>query len=119
MPEGYDLPQRGDSVYALPSPEGLKVGVHRSGRPTDPDDEGTVDGEVVRCAADWVGRYCEGAAAVPVRTETCLYTNMPDQSFVCERYGRVVLGSPCSGHGFKFAPLVGRQLAELALEAAG
>jgi glycine/D-amino acid oxidase-like deaminating enzyme len=28
----------------------------------------------------------------------------------------VVVGSPCSGHGFKFAPLVGRELAALALE---
>ena len=42
---------------------------------------------------------------------------MPDESFVLERQGRVVVGSPCSGHGFKFAPLVGRELARLALEA--
>ena len=35
-----------------------------------------------------------------------------------ERHGRVVVGSACSGHGFKFAPVVGRTLAALALEAA-
>jgi sarcosine oxidase len=118
VPEGYDLPRPGDSVYALTSPDGLKVGVHRTGPPTDPDDEGVVDAEAVRCAADWIERYVEGAGAKPIRTETCLYTNMPDESFVLERRGRLVVGSPCSGHGFKFAPLVGDELAALAIEAA-
>jgi sarcosine oxidase len=119
VPAGYDLPRPGDSVYALMSPQGLKVGVHRTGPPTDPDDEGVADPEAIRCASDWVERYVEGARPGPVRTETCLYTNMPDESFVCERHARVVVGSPCSGHGFKFAPIVGERLAALALEAAG
>jgi len=117
VPDGYDLPRRGDSVYALPTSEGLKVGVHRTGPPTDPDEEGVVDPEAVRCSRDWAARYVDGAGPEPSRTETCLYTNMPDESFVLERQGRVVVGSPCSGHGFKFAPLVGRELADLALEA--
>jgi sarcosine oxidase len=46
--------------------------------------------------------------------ETCLYTNLTDDRFTCERRGRVVVGSPCSGHGFKFAPLIGARLAALA-----
>jgi sarcosine oxidase len=46
--------------------------------------------------------------------ETCLYTNTEDESFVLERRGRLVVGSPCSGHGFKFAPLIGERLASLA-----
>jgi sarcosine oxidase len=119
VPDGYALPRRGDSVYALPSPEGLKVGVHRTGPPTDPDEEGAVDAEAVRCAADWVVKHLDGPGSVPLRTETCLYTNMPDESFVLERHGRIVVGSPCSGHGFKFAPLVGRELASLAIEVLG
>ena len=48
--------------------------------------------------------------------ETCLYTIRENDEFLLERRGRVVVGSPCSGHGFKFAPLIGRQLALLALE---
>jgi sarcosine oxidase len=40
-----------------------------------------------------------------------------DDEFLLERRGRVVLGSPCSGHGFKFAPVVGARLAALAAEA--
>jgi sarcosine oxidase len=117
VPDGYDLPRPGDSVYALPSPQGLKVGVHRTGPRTDPDEEGVVDPEAIRCVSDWVRRYVPDASSNPIRTETCLYTNMPDESFVVERHGRVVVGSPCSGHGFKFAPLVGEELAALAIEA--
>jgi sarcosine oxidase len=47
-------------------------------------------------------------------TDTCLYTNTPDEDFVMDRRGPIVIGSPCSGHGFKFTPLVGRILADLA-----
>ena len=119
VPDGYDLPQPGVSIYALPTPDGLKAGVHRTGPPTDPDEEAVVDPEGVRCSRDWVVRHVEGAGPEPLRTETCLYTNMPDESFVLERRGRVVVGSPCSGHGFKFAPFVGRELASLALEVLG
>ena len=50
--------------------------------------------------------------------ETCLYTNTADEGFVLERHGRIVVGAACSGHGFKFAPVVGRTLAALAREAA-
>jgi sarcosine oxidase len=39
---------------------------------------------------------------------------MPDDTFVVERRGRVVVGSACSGHGFKFAPAIGERLAALA-----
>ena len=53
----------------------------------------------------------------PVDAESCLYTTTSDESFVFERRGRVVIGSACSGHGFKFAPAVGDRLAKLALEA--
>jgi len=54
----------------------------------------------------------------PLASQTCLYTNTADESFVLERHGRVVVGSACSGHGFKFAPAVGRTLAALACAAA-
>jgi len=43
-----------------------------------------------------------------------LYTTTPDEAFILERRGRLVIGSPCSGHGFKFAPAIGERLADLA-----
>ena len=46
----------------------------------------------------------------------CLYTNTPDGDFLLDRHpkdDRVLLCSPCSGHGFKFAPTIGEVLADL------
>ena len=41
----------------------------------------------------------------------------PDEEFVMDTLGRgVVVGAGLSGHGFKFAPLIGRILTELALD---
>jgi len=53
----------------------------------------------------------------PVETHTCLYTTTADERFILERRGRIVVGSACSGHGFKFAPAIGARLAALAEEA--
>jgi sarcosine oxidase len=46
---------------------------------------------------------------------TCLYTSTPDSEFVFARVGPVAVVSACSGHGFKFAPEIGRRAADLAL----
>lgn len=103
------------SVYALPSGRGVvKVGEHQAGETTDPDEEGRVDDESVRRLSDWVTQRFPAANPEPIHAETCIYTNTPDDRFVLERHGNVVVGSPCSGHGFKFAPLIGERLAELA-----
>ncbi len=50
--------------------------------------------------------------------ETCLYTATPTEDFVLDRLPeapRITVGAGMSGHGFKFAPLTGRILAEVAL----
>jgi sarcosine oxidase len=49
--------------------------------------------------------------------KTCLYTVAPDGDFIIDRHPAaptVVVASPCSGHGFKFAPAIGEILADLA-----
>ena len=49
---------------------------------------------------------------------TCMYTRTPDEDFVIDLSPadpRIVLASPCSGHGFKFASVIGEVLADLAL----
>ncbi len=56
-----------------------------------------------------------------LETATCLYTLTPDHHFVIGRHPRhaqVVLASPCSGHGYKFASVVGEILADLAMDGA-
>ncbi|MDQ3953573.1 MAG: FAD-dependent oxidoreductase [Actinomycetota bacterium] len=103
------------AVYSLPSSPGvLKAGEHIAGPTTNPDEEGQTNEESVRKLSDWVARRFPAATPQPRYAETCIYTNTPDESFVLERHGNVVIGSPCSGHGFKFAPLIGRRLAALA-----
>ena len=104
--------------YALPAPGlGLKAGEHLAGPTADPNETGSVDHDSSARVGDWLAALYPGVAAGPHRSETCLYTNTPDEGFVVERHGPVVVGSPCSGHGFKFAPLIGQRLAELALTA--
>ena len=106
----------GHEMYALHDPvHGLKAGAHHSGAEADPDETGEPDPAIVERTAAWVAERFPGVDPEPVETDTCVYTTTPDHAFVLERRGRVVVGSACSGHGFKFAPAVGRRLAALAL----
>ena len=50
----------------------------------------------------------------PVHTERCVYDNSADTDFILDRTGRIVVGCGTSGHGFKFGPLLGELLADLA-----
>jgi sarcosine oxidase len=107
-------------LYALMSPgQGIKAGEHGGGPEVDPDEPGTCDAASVERLASWVSENFPGAASRPHLAETCLYTNTPDEDFILERRGRIVVGSPCSGHGFKFAPLIGERLTSLAREVIG
>jgi sarcosine oxidase len=107
---------RGHAMYALHDPlYGLKAGAHHSGHEADPDTVEPADPELVDRIVGWVRARFPEVDPEPAGTETCLYTSTEDESFVLERRGRLVVGSACSGHGFKFAPAVGRRLAALAL----
>jgi sarcosine oxidase len=106
----------GHGMYSLHDPVyGLKAGAHHAGAEADPDTEAPPDPAIVERIADWVRDRFPGVDPEPVEAQTCLYTTTADERFILERRGRVVVGSACSGHGFKFAPAVGRRLAELAL----
>jgi sarcosine oxidase len=111
------IDELGEQFYALTAPGvGVKAGWHKGGRPTDPDDDDLEpDMRIVDAVTEWVRRRLPNVDAEPIRAETCIYTNVQDERFVCERRGRYVIGSACSGHGFKFAPAVGEQLADLAV----
>jgi sarcosine oxidase len=110
-----DPETRGHAQYSLHDPRyGLKAGVHHAGEEVDPGESGEPDPELVARIAGWVGRMHTDVDPEPVEVETCLYTNTDDESFILERNDRVVVGSACSGHGFKFAPVVGERLAALA-----
>jgi sarcosine oxidase len=108
---------RVQTPYVVPNPEEpghFKVSVHKSGPAVNPDERSfDPDPDRVARVIDYTG-----ARFAPHRptgaTDTCLYANTPDEDFVLDRRGPIVIGSPCSGHGFKFTPLIGRILADLA-----
>ncbi len=112
-----DAKTRGHALYSLHDPEhGLKAGAHHAGAVAEPDTPGEPDPAIVRRVADWVARTYPDVDPEPAAAETCMYTTTPDERFVLERRGRVVIGSACSGHGFKFAPAIGERLAAIALD---
>jgi sarcosine oxidase len=113
----FQTDARRHAFYALHDPKyGLKAGLNGSGAPADPDLDEPPDPTIVNRIAEWVVERFPVRGDEPVHAETCLYTNTADESFVLERHGRIVVGSACSGHGFKFAPVVGERLAGLALQ---
>jgi sarcosine oxidase len=102
-------------TYALTAGPGLlKVGVHHSGPPTDPNERGRADGAIAAREAAWAARSFPLACPEPETVETCLYTTTADTRFVLERHGPIVVCSACSGHGFKFATAVGVRASLLA-----
>ena len=107
-------------VYGLATPgEGIKVGFHGVGPRTDPDRRTfTPEPHQLRQLRDYVAQWVPGADPDHLVPISCTYTTTPDHDFVLDRRGRVVVAAGFSGHGFKFAPAVGRVLADLASEPA-
>lgn len=106
-----------DLVYGLRTPgEGIKVGGHHTG-PAVHGDTRTFDLDPARVdvAVRYAERWLPGVEPIPVFGVTCLYTTTPTEDFVVDRRGPFVVGSPCSGHGFKFTPVIGLMLADLAM----
>ena len=100
----------------------VKVGEESVPTIVDPaDGPFEVRQDALRRLADYVEIWLPGLDPVPLRAETCLFTSTPNDDFVLDRRGPVVIASPCSGHGFKFTPVIGKMVADLALhpDAAG
>lgn len=76
-----------------------------------------VDPQNRRRVVDYVDQRLPGLVAKPYAETTCLFTTAPDENFVLDRAEGVTVVSPCSGHGAKFAPLIGSMAADLATRA--
>jgi sarcosine oxidase len=108
--------------YGFPTLNGetVKTAVHHRGQETDPDSiDRDVGPEDVAPISRLVGEYLPGLSPKPVRSKVCMYTNTPDHDFLVGpapgRSNLVLLGG-FSGHGFKFAPVMGEIAADLATE---
>lgn len=108
-----------DIFFALPQIDipGVKVGRHRSGPVTDPDLDQGADPLLIQRLEQYVARRFPSLTPRPSRTLTCLYTNTPDFHFVLDHHPelpQVTIGTGFSGHGFKFGPVLGEALAQMA-----
>jgi sarcosine oxidase len=114
----------GTTFYGIPhDPDlGLKVSIHHWGTLVAPDEvEREVGQAEVERVRAFLRRRMPDVDGEPTRTKVCLYTNTPDATFVIDRHPAapgIAFASACSGHGFKFAPVVGEILADLAVEGA-
>ena len=115
-----------DMLYGLPVPgDGPHAGTYKVSRhtpgsalpafdPTDPAPLAGDDPAQLALVQDAVARLLPSLHPLPVATERCVYDNSPDTDFVLDRVGRIVVGCGTSGHAFKFGPLLGELLADLA-----
>jgi sarcosine oxidase len=119
---GIEAPD-GSLSYGFPMMSdnpGLKVARHGRGPVTDPDHvlrAGTPADEVE--VHEILNRNLPDGDGPLLSLRVCLYTNSPDGHFIIDRHPkhpRVTLACGFSGHGFKFASVVGEVLADLALD---
>jgi sarcosine oxidase len=106
-----------DYFYGFPVvSRGVKLATEQFTTTTDPDavDRHVSDADVAWMHATHVRDRLPGVSARAVRTATCLYTVTPDSRFIVDEHpdtSRVLVASPCSGHGFKHSAALGEALA--------
>ncbi|GGT30401.1 N-methyl-L-tryptophan oxidase [Streptomyces purpureus] len=106
---------------ALDGPDqGVKVAFFRKGTVCTPDTiERTVHEHEVAAMGSHVARHAPALPGRFLKAATCMYSNTPDEHFVIARHpahpASVTVACGFSGHGFKFVPVVGEILADLAL----
>jgi sarcosine oxidase len=106
----------GFPVHGVP---GFKFGkYHHLEEKVDPE---TVDREAhdydERLLRDFAERYFPDGCGPTMDLQTCMFTNTPDNNFIIDmhpEYDQVSFASPCSGHGYKFASVIGEIMADLA-----
>ena len=108
----------GRFFYGIPDlGEGVKIGVHHQGEIVQPDRvrREATPGEIER-AHHLLAQHLPNAAGALRAAQVCLYTNTPDEHFLLDYYPacpQVLIASPCSGHGFKFSPVIGELAATM------
>jgi len=122
LPAWYIETSGGHGYYGfplLPDQSGMKVALHAPGRSTDIDTaDRTPDPTISNEMRDYLRENLPDAAGTMLDSSVCLYTNSPDSHFIVDRhpeFEKVLVACGFSGHGFKFCPVIGEALADLAL----
>jgi sarcosine oxidase len=123
FPVFYMQDEGGDKFYGLPiyGIQGFKFGkynhLHEQVDPNTMDREcHPKDERVLRQA---IGKYFPEADGPTIAMKTCLFSNTADENFILDlhpNYPQVLIAAGFSGHGYKFCPVVGEIMADLALE---
>jgi sarcosine oxidase len=120
----WELPEDGAGIYGFPAIDGPKGGFKIS---TEHYLETTSPGtmareveseEIAAMYRELVAPHIKGASARCVKAITCLYTVTRDFGFVIDRHpqhDRIIVASPCSGHGFKHSAALGEAISDLAV----
>jgi sarcosine oxidase len=113
----------GKHYYGFPAHggHGLKLGwYHHFGEPIDPaDPDRSARPDDEAALRQFVARYLPAAAGPTEMLRACIFTNTPDEHFIVDRLAdapQVSVASACSGHGYKFASVIGEILADLAMD---
>jgi sarcosine oxidase len=112
----------GGQRFGIPAVDGglVKAGVHHEGETTDPESVDRSIREADRRAAEaFVADALPGLVPRLVKAAVCMYSNTPDRHFLVgpvPGLANVTVLGGFSGHGFKFAPVLGEVAADLATE---
>jgi sarcosine oxidase len=112
----YGLPGGRDAGFA-----GQKLARFNGGKVIGSalDQDGGITEEMRDRMVDYAERFLPGLVPEPYAETTCLFTNTPNEDFVIDEVDGLVVVSACSGHGAKFAPLLGEFAADLATGSGG
>ena len=102
-------------------PVGLKLAMHKIGAEVNPDDvDRNIQQEDEEILRNILKKYMPEAAGSTLTLKSCLYTNSEDEDFIIDHLpgydGKVTIACGFSGHGFKFASVIGEILADLAVK---
>jgi len=112
----------GEHFYGFPQvSQGVKVATEQSRISTHPDqvERSVTTAETQAFLERYVQGRLKGLGPACLKSATCLYTSTADGDFILDHHPdseRILVASPCSGHGFKHSAAVGEAMAELALQ---
>ncbi len=119
----WELQESRQAVYGFPVIDGasIKIATEQYDGTTTPQTVArtVAPQEIAAMYQNFVAPCFPAVGPRCLRTATCLYTVTPDFGFVIDRHpasDRVIIASPCSGHGFKHSAAIGEALAELVLD---
>jgi sarcosine oxidase len=108
------------SVFPIFDHSGVKMMIDRIGPLVAPDDsDRSIDQAQLERLREYSTSLLPGLTGEIIEAVSCRYTMTPDEDFIIGHHPahpHIIIASPCSGHGFKFASVIGRILADLALQ---